>query len=326
MNVYSRENDIIIEQARDFHLADILECGQCFHCRRLQEDVCEVPRSANQIVENYEIVAHGRCLRVSQIMYRETDVGQTEHAGQVVLHDVSKEEYRCVWHKYFDMDTDYAAIKKKIAVADGRLASVIRAGAGIRILRQEFFEMLISFIISQNKQIPHIRQLVYTLSERYGTRLEDKGFVTYVFPTPEQLYGVSEEELRACKVGFRAPYIRDAVEKVCHGEICGESLMKMSADEAGKRLQSIHGVGEKVANCVLLFGLGFTDVFPVDVWMQRIMEHLYFPGGAKKEEIQRLAYDKFGTCAGYAQQYLFAYGRENKIGKHTKSDLQEKCV
>lgn len=339
MNVYSRGNDTIIEEAKDFHLAEVLECGQCFHCRRLGDDICEAPlllnqivenpetaRFASQIVENYEVVAYGRCLRVSQTVYRGTDEGQTEQGGQVVLHDVSEDEYRRIWHKYFDMDTDYTVIKKRIAVADDRLAPVICAGGGIRILRQEFFEMLISFILSQNKQIPHIRQLVYTLSERYGTRLEDGRGVTYAFPTPEQLYGVSEEELRACKVGFRAPYIRDAVEKVCHGEICEEDLLRMSADEAGKHLQSIHGVGEKVANCVLLFGLGFTDVFPVDVWMQRIMEYLYFPDGAKKEEIQRLAYDKFGSCAGYAQQYLFAYGRENKIGRHMKSDLQEKCV
>lgn len=336
MNVYSRGKDIVIEGAQDFNLADIFECGQCFHCRRLVENEnaetprfteqivenaeaprftkqivenAETPRFTKQIVESYEVVAYGRCIHVSQT------VCEGGEAGQVVLHDVSEEDYHCVWHKYFDMDTDYGMIKREIAAADSRLEAVIRAGAGIRILRQDFFEMLISFIISQNKQIPHIRQLVHALSERYGTRIEYQGRSIYAFPVPKQLYGVSEEEFRACKVGFRAPYIRDAVEKVYHGEISEERLLRMSVDEARKSLMSIHGVGEKVANCVLLFGLGFTEVFPVDVWMQRIMESLYFPDGAKREEIECFAYDKFGSYAGYAQQYLFAYGRENKIGK-----------
>ena len=137
----------------------------------------------------------------------------------------------------------------------------------------------------------------------------------YTFPKVEKLYQVSEDELRECKVGFRAPYIKDAVEKVYNGEITEDSLKSMTVQEAREKLMTIKGVGEKVANCVLLFGLGFSDVFPVDVWMKRIMEYMYFEEDTKKEIIEKFAMEKFGEYAGFAQQYLFFYGRENGLGK-----------
>lgn len=187
---------------------------------------------------------------------------------------------------------------------------------GIRILKQDFFETLISFIISQNKQIPHIKQIVHTISERFGDAiiLED-GRRVYAFPTVEQLSVVTEEQLRECKVGFRAPYIKCAVDMVASGEISKEKLLSMSVKEAREKLMTIKGVGEKVANCVLLFGLGFTDTFPVDVWMKRIMEYMYFDEPQDKKTIEAFAMGKYGELAGYAQQYLFFYGRENGLGK-----------
>ena len=126
---------------------------------------------------------------------------------------------------------------------------------------------------------------------------------------------MSEEELRACKVGFRAPYIKCAVDMVASGEISEEKLITMSVSQARETLMTIKGVGEKVANCVLLFGLGFTDTFPVDVWMKRIMEYMYFDKPQDKKAIEAFAMEKYGDLAGYAQQYLFFYGRENGLGK-----------
>lgn len=296
MNIYSRDNDLILDELCDFDIEDILECGQCFHYEKIGE-------------HDYLVCAGQELLHIRQTRYGNS-------MGQAVLYDTTEEEYQRIWHNYFDMGTDYGHIKETILAADSRLGSAVAAKPGIRILHQDFFETLISFIISQNKQIPHIRQLIETLSKQYGTKkIKPDGSKGYTFPTPEQLYMVSEEELRKCKVGFRAPYIRDAVEKIYHGELREEHLRKMSVDEARAALMTIKGVGEKVSNCVLLFGLGRADVFPVDVWMKRIMETLYFKKDTGREEIEKFAYAHFGEYAGYAQQYLFYYGRENGLGK-----------
>lgn len=293
MNIYSRDNNLIIENLPDFDIEDVLECGQCFHFTRLSE-------------KEYEILTCGKYLHVKQ----ENDI------NRIIFYDTSPEDYELIWKKYFDIDRDYGSIKNKIVAIDDRLTRAVNEKQGIRILKQDFFETLISFIISQNKQIPHIKQIVHTISERYGESIElADGRRVYTFPDVDKLYQVSEDELRECKVGFRAPYIRNAVEKVYNGEISEEILTSVSVSEAREKLMTIKGIGEKVANCVLLFGLGFKDVFPVDVWMKRIMEYMYFGKDTKKEIIESFAMDKFGEYAGYAQQYLFFYGRENGVGK-----------
>ena len=299
MNIYSRDNDLIIEDMGDFDIEDVLECGQCFHFTRIDS-------------KEYEILAYGKYLHIKQ----EYDLGDSDINNRVIFYNTSQEDYEMIWEKYFDICRDYSGIKKNIVEIDNRLCDAVYAKQGIRILRQDFFETLISFIISQNKQIPHIKQIVHTISEKYGNCIKlDNGRKVYTFPDVDKLHRVTEEELRACKVGFRAPYIKDAVERVYKGEI-NESLLKnMSVKEAREKLMTIKGVGEKVANCVLLFGLGFTDVFPVDVWMKRIMEYMYFEGDTKKDVIERFAMDKFGENAGFAQQYLFYYGREQGLGK-----------
>ncbi len=291
MNIYSDNKNIIIDNLTDFDIEEVLECGQCFHFSKLGEG-------------NYEIISFGRYLHVSQ------------QDTKLILHNTSMEDFDLCWRGYFDLDRDYSSIKSNILELDSRLKEAIEAKPGIRILRQDFFETLISFIISQNKQIPHIKQIVHTISKRFGSEilLED-GKKVYTFPTVEQLSRVTEDELRECKVGFRAPYIKCAVDMVMNGDITEEKLLGMSVSEARDLLMTIKGVGEKVANCVLLFGLGFTDTFPVDVWMKRIMEHMYFDEPQDKKLIEAFAMDKYGDLAGYVQQYLFFYGRENGLGK-----------
>ncbi len=297
MNIYSEDNNLIIEDAKDFDIEDILECGQCFHFTRIGE-------------REYELIAFGRYLHIKQ------SVDEKSGKTRIVLYDTKIEDYNLIWSKYFDMDTDYGDIKSRVLDSDERLKEAVEAKAGIRILKQDFFETLISFIISQNKQIPHIKQIVHTLSERYGEGISlADGRTVYTFPTVERLYEVSEDELRECKVGFRAPYIRNAVVKVYNKDISEEKLKGMSFNRARDELMTIKGVGEKVANCVLLYGLSFTNAFPVDVWMKRIMEYMYFGKNTKKDIIEKFAYERFGEYAGYAQQYLFYYGRENGLGK-----------
>ncbi len=301
MNIYSEDKNLILNEVKDFDIEDVLECGQCFHFTKISE-------------KEYEIVAFGRVLHVKQENI--SQAFDVEKQVKIIFYNTSMEDYENIWKSYFDMETDYGAIKAHVISTDERLLEAVREKQGIRILRQDFFETLISFIISQNKQIPHIKQIVHTISERYGDKivLED-GRIICSFPTVEKMHEISEEELRECKVGFRAPYIKNAVEMVYSGEITRELLVEMSADEARQKLMAIKGVGEKVANCVLLFGLGFTASFPVDVWMKRIMEYMYFGEDTKKELIEKFAYEKYGEYAGYAQQYLFHYGREKGLGK-----------
>ncbi len=290
MKCFEKEGNVILENVEAFDIEEILECGQCFHFTKLSE-------------KEYELINYGRYLHVSQI------------DKNVILYKTDMETYERVWKNYFDVERDYNDIKHKLIDIDDRLTTAIEAKPGIRILNQDFFETLISFIISQNKQIPHIKKIVHTLSDRYGSEVDVDGRIIKLFPTPEQLKDVSEDELRECKVGFRAPYIRDAVVKVVSGVIDENELRSIGAGECMKRLMSIKGVGEKVASCVMLFALGYRSTFPVDVWMKRIMEYMYYDSPAKKEDIVALASEKYGEYAGYAQQYLFYYGRENGIGK-----------
>ena len=317
MNIYSEDKNVIIEDAKDFDIEDILECGQCFHFTRLDD-------------KDYELMAYGKYLHIRQLedkadrnnelpkdkTPKAIDFVDEKNGSRIILYNTTLEDYNEIWSRYFDMEVDYSDIKNKVLTSDERLKEAVMAKAGIRILKQDFFETLISFIISQNKQIPHIKQIVHTISERYGDKilLSDERAV-YTFPSVDRLYDVSEDELRECKVGFRAPYIRDAVCKVYSGEISEEKLRVMSFKDAREALMTIKGVGEKVANCVLLYGLSFTNAFPVDVWMKRIMEYMYFGEDTKKEIIESFAYEKYGEYAGYAQQYLFYYGREKGLGK-----------
>lgn len=288
MKVYAKDNNIIIEEVQDFVLSQILECGQCFHFDKTDH-------------EEYDILAFDRVLHIKQV------------DNSLILYATNLEDYENIWRVYFDMENDYGNIKNQIAEADSLLLPAINDKQGIRLLNQDFFETLISFIISQNKQIPQIKQCVKNISHKFGKEIIGyNGGIFYSFPDVETLNSVSEEELRECKVGFRAPYIKSACKAVYDGTVTKEKLDRLSMEDARELLMTIKGVGEKVANCVLLFGLGRREAFPVDVWMKRIMEQMYFGGkDTKKCDIETFANHKFGAFSGYAQQYLFDYARTN---------------
>lgn len=220
------------------------------------------------------------------------------------------------------MDRDYGAIKSFLLKEDEKLREAVEKMWGVRILNQEFFETLISFIISQNKQIPHIKQIVARISHDYGKYQGSVGGIDfYGFPTPQQLSQADIDALRECKTGFRAPYIYNAVEFVNNEIIKEENLRKCGVDECREQLMKIKGVGMKVANCVSLFGLGYREAFPVDVWIKRIMQSLYFDGEEHSNaEIESYGVEHFGKYGGYAQQYLFYYGKSEKIGLKNKTN------
>ncbi len=288
MYAEEKNGNVILYGVTDFDVEQIFECGQCFHFEKLDD-------------MDYVTVAYGKALRI------------TQRDDEVTLHNTDINEYNLIWRKYLDMDTDYGSIKKWLLERDESLAEVIDATSGIRILRQEFHEMLMSFIISQNKQIPHIKQIVGAISKKFGKEVGViNGKTYYAFPKKEELYGITEEEYRELKTGFRAPYLISATEALKNG-MSQESLEGMLYLDTKAELMKIKGVGEKVANCVLLFGLGYRNAFPVDVWVKRIMEYVYFHEDTPKERIMEFATDRFGEYGGYAQQYLFHYARLKKI-------------
>ena len=286
MKVSCENNIVTVDGVNDFTLSQILECGQCFHFDKLDEEV-------------YEVVAFGGAVKMEQ-----TD-------KVLRIYGSSMEDYEGIWKLYLDMDNDYGLIKQSVIKADGALKTAVDEKSGIRILNQDFFETLISFIVSQNKSIPQIKQCVKNISHRFGDEVIGyNGEAFYVFPDVQRLHDATEEELRECKVGFRAPYIKNATEAVYSGAVTKEKLDELDIAQARELLMTIKGVGEKVANCVLLFGLGRREAFPVDVWMKRIMEQMYFDGkDTKKQDIEAFAVNKFGDLGGYAQQYLFDYAR-----------------
>lgn len=289
MYIEEKGKDLIIRDACDFNIEETMECGQCFHFIKLQ------PMA-------YAISACGHSLHI----YQEDKT--------LVLYNTSADDFYKIWYEYFDFATDYGAIKQTLAKKDEHIIPAVEAHGGIRLLNQPFFETLISFIISQNKQISHIKQIVAAISKKYGDYLgEIEGNALYAFPRPKQLTDVSEDDFRALKAGFRAPYLIDAVQKVTSGALSEAALLQMDEAQCLNALMCVKGVGRKVAGCVALFALKRRSAFPIDVWIQRIMETIYFDGkNTKKQEIEALAAEKFGALGGYAQQYLFYYARGDK--------------
>lgn len=278
-----------IIKTKDFLLSQTLECGQCFHFNKIAS-------------EEYLISAQGKLLHAAQ------------NGSDLILYDIEEEDAD-IWRYYFDLDRDYAKIKERLLATDKLLAPSIEAMWGVRILRQDFFETLISFIISQNQQIPRIKQIVANLSKAAGTKLSDE---MYAFPTAEAILSLGVDGVRECKAGFRSPYIIDACEKYLDGTINEEALRNMSYEDCIESLKQIKGVGDKVANCVALFALEKRSAFPIDVWIKRIMESIYFKKETPIKDIAKLATERFGEYGGYAQQYLFYYGRELSVGENAR--------
>lgn len=296
MERYTEDGNFIIEKQKDFILSQTLECGQCFHFVKLDE-------------EDYLISAKSRILHIAQ------------KENRTIFYNTDEQTFDKVWKHYFDLERDYGKIKSILIEKDDRLTTAIEAMSGVRILNQEFFETLISFIISQNKQIPHIKKIVADISAKYGDYAgEVKGVPMYTFPDVRKLAKAEVEDLKELKTGFRAPYIYDAVKCVGEGKISYDELIALDSEQGIEKMCQIKGVGNKVASCVSLFALGKRDSFPIDVWIKRIMEYLYFDGNdTSKDVIAAFAKERFGELGGYAQQYLFYYGKTVKMGVANKN-------
>ena len=274
-----------------FNPTHIFECGQCFNFK-LEED------------GSYTAVFLGKIINL------------LECDGYTLIRNVSLDEFYEIFYDYFDLGTDYGSIRNFLS-KDDTLRDACDYGYGIRILNQELFETTISFIISANNQIPRIKKAVRIISERYGDYLGDyMGSSYYSFPRPEVLAQVDPLELREhARVGFRDVRIVETAKAFVDGFLNFEDEKNLTDLDLHKRLNELPGIGPKVADCIMLFAYHRRETFPVDVWIKRVMETLYIGKEVPKKQVDNYAREIFGDLAGYAQQYLFYYGRENAIGK-----------
>lgn len=286
MEYNENENGVVLKNVKNFNIEEILECGQCFRFEKIGE-------------LKYKIIAFGKVMFI------------TQEENCVEFSPCTKEEFENIWYSYFDLERDYDKIIEKISHNDPIMKKATEYAQGIRLLNQEPYECLLSFIISQNNNIPRIKKIIRAMAQQYGRPLEGE----YLFPTLNEIENAAVEDLMELKMGFRAKYIYDCISKLKSGEVSLFNTDILSTDEVRKMLISIKGVGQKVADCVLLFSLKRRETFPTDVWIKRVMEHLYFNDEEKDiKEIHAFAQEKWGEYCGYAQQYLFYYARSLKIG------------
>ena len=262
-----------IETDDDFDLDKIFDCGQCFRWNKNDDG-------------SYTGVAMGKAATIKK-----------DSSGIYITG--TKEDYDNIWHDYFDMDNNYRQIRQGLCI-DEYMKNASDFGAGIRILRQDKWEALCSFIISQCNNIPRIKRIVETFSCCFGDEISFCGDTYYAFPTAEKIAGLTIDDLAPLRCGYRAPYIIDAAKAVQNGDIDLESLSSASLSDAIKALRNLNGVGEKVANCAILFSLHKLDAFPVDVWMKKAISQHY---GKDFDP------NVFGPFAGIGQQYMFYYQR-----------------
>lgn len=285
--ILEKDNKVVLKGIKNFELPHIFECGQCFRWNKEENG-------------NYIGVAFQRVIEVEK------------KGDEVTIYNTSLKDFNEIWIDYFDLKRDYSEIKEKFQ-EDELLNTAVKFGNGIRLLQQEPFELLISFIISANNRIPMIKRAIENISRIYGNPLEYKGRIYYAFPTLEEFQISNEEEGNALGVGFRAKYIRQTLEDLKAGKYDLKAIKSGTDDECHKALQSFSGVGPKVADCIMLFSMGKYSAFPVDVWVKRAMQHFYVAPDVSLPKIREFARNKFGELSGFAQQYLFYYARENNI-------------
>ncbi len=273
MKIKEQENGIILEDIECFNVELSLFCGQAFRWKKNEDG-------------SFTGTVKGKVLNLVQ------------NESQIIFNNTTKEDFENIWYDYFDLERDYADICKNFE-GDCYLEKAKNEYYGIRVLNQEPWEALCSFIISQNNNIPRISGIIKRLCENFGEQIDDEN---YSFPSYERLKDVTVEELGILRAGFRAKYIADAVQKLNSEEISLEEIKKMPIEQARHELMKIKGVGAKVAECTLLYGFGRKEAFPVDVWVKRIMSELY-PDGLPKctKDVE-----------GIAQQYLFHWRRNLK--------------
>lgn len=286
-----REQKYILENVKSFELKDIFDCGQCF-------------RWNEQKKGSYIGVFGNNVLNVKK------------QENKIVFEGICEKDIQETVEDYFDLKRDYEEIKDKLSKIDHNMKTSIEYGQGIRILNQELWETIISFIISANNNIPRIKGIIERLSKEYGNEIEYNNQKYYTFPTPEQLKDVTVEEYRKLGLGFRDVRLYETTKMILEKKVDLDKMKKNeNTMEVREQLLTLSGVGPKVADCILLFSdLKRLEAFPIDVWVRRVMNDLYIKNEdenkVSKKQIEKIAQEKFGDLAGLAQQYLFYWRRE----------------
>lgn len=281
----------ILENQESFKMEDIFDCGQCFRWNKQNDG-------------SYIGVIKDAVVKVEQIN------------NKIIFSGRSNGNFKEIINYYFDLHSNYTEYKNKLSNIDEYLFKSIEFGDGIRILRQDLWECIISFIISANNNIPRIKKIIERLSQNYGEKIYFEGNEYYTFPTPESLSKASVEDLRNLGLGFRDKRIYNTTRMILEKEVDLEKLANLENTNLMRdELLKLDGVGPKVADCILLFSLKRLDVFPIDVWVRRVMNDLYIHNEneekVNKKELQKLAEEKFSDLSGLAQQYLFYWRRES---------------
>ncbi len=290
--IIEKPGSITVKDVYNFNPVHIFECGQCFRWEREDDG-------------SYTGVAMGRVINV---------LAQNR---DLIIRNTGMQDFENIWYEYFDLGRDYSQIMESVSV-DDVMEKAVEYGAGIRLLKQDFFETLISFIISANNTIPRIAKIVKNLSLMYGDKIIWGDREYYTFPVASRLAHATPEELSECRGGYRCRYIRETSAALNREDVDIFHLSKADVAQARSTLLKLCGVGNKVADCILLYSGRRYDVFPTDVWVRRVMESLYLKRQATMREISEFASARFGGLAGFAQQYLFYYAREKKIGVQNK--------
>lgn len=261
----------------NFSIEQICESGQCFRLKKIEEN-------------KYSMIALGRYLELEQ------------DQNEITFH-CTPEEYAQVWEHYFDLNTDYKRFIESVNEEDEYLYRAVQFGKGIRILEQDVWEIIISFIISQQNNIKRIRKCIEILCEKYGEKkFINKTEIYYDFPTIQALAGATEEELRDCNLGYRSRYILNTAKSILNKEVDINNLKKMDYKDAKAELIKLSGVGEKVADCICLFSLHHLDAFPIDTHIKKVLNQ-YYPKG--------FPFETFLGYTGIIQQYIFYFDLKN---------------
>lgn len=287
-----QEQKIILQNIDSFELKDIFECGQCFRWN-LQED------------GSYTGVFGENVLNIKK------------EKEKIRIEGLCKKDIKKTIEEYFDLNRDYTQMKEKLAQVDKNMEISIKYGKGIRILNQDLWETIISFIISANNNIPRIKGIIERLSRTYGNQMTWRGKEYYTFPTAEQLKQVTIKEYRNLGLGFRDRRLYETTQMIVNRQVDLDKMQKNpNTIEVKEQLLTLSGVGPKVADCILLFStLKRLEVFPIDVWVRRVMNDLYIKQSDEtkisKKQIEKIATEKFGDLAGLAQQYLYYWRKES---------------
>lgn len=288
------EQKYILKNCKSFKVKDIFDCGQCFRWNEENDG-------------SYTGIFGRNVLNVK------------ESGEDIVFEGICDGNIEEVCKNYFDLDRNYEEIKRNLSNVDENLKEAIKYGGGIRILNQNLWEMIISFIISANNNIPRIKGIIDRISAKYGHKIEFRGKEFYTFPTIEELSKASKQDFRDLGAGFRDKYIYETTLMINNKIVSLEELQsEKNTKKVREKLLTLCGVGPKVADCILLFSsLKRFDVFPIDVWVRRVMNDLYIHNEDEKKvskaQIEKIAVEKFGELEGIAQQYLFYWKRENNI-------------